>query len=215
MADTPLSSIEVRWFFEGPAREHEDLFRWLESIGVEEPEWRGRLDDQPDLYLALPGADDLGIKWREGEFQVKGRGAMLGLQCFAGRHRGHLDRWQKWCYRDLSKTWRSMFTRRSLAVSKSRAMQKFELDTFTGALQQVTVDSFIDRGLGVEVTDIEVQGQAWTSLGFEAFPDDSAMIGHFITAVDQLLASLEGVELDEEASLSYPAWLQTLIESDS
>ena len=63
MAQTiPLATHEVRWFFEGKAHQHEALQRWFETIapipknpGVGPPVWQGRLDDQPDVYLLVPG----------------------------------------------------------------------------------------------------------------------------------------------------------------
>jgi hypothetical protein len=82
---TPLASQEVRWFFEGKSADHGTLRHWFEttdplhkgtSIGA--PIWKGRLDDQPNVYLLVPGCEDMGIKWRERELQVKGRVSDLG-----------------------------------------------------------------------------------------------------------------------------------------
>ena len=106
MAKTiPLASQEVRWFFDGTATQHESLKRWFETIvpipqrpGVGPLVWQGRLDDQPDVYLLVPGSDDMGIKWREGELQMKGRASSLGTQVFCGRHQGVVERWIKWSY---------------------------------------------------------------------------------------------------------------------
>jgi hypothetical protein len=71
MAQTiPLASHEVRWFFAGKAQQQAALQHWFETIapmpkrpGVGPPVWQGRLDDQPDVYLLVPGSDDMGIKW--------------------------------------------------------------------------------------------------------------------------------------------------------
>jgi hypothetical protein len=97
--DIPLASHEVRWFFEGSVEDHLDLKKWFETTepvkkdaAVGPPSWKGRLDDQPDVYLQIPGSEDLGIKWREGELQIKGRTAILGTQAF-GIHHGRVERW--------------------------------------------------------------------------------------------------------------------------
>jgi len=104
---TPLASQEVRWFFEGESADHGTLRHWFEttdplhkgtSIGA--PIWKGRFDDQPDVYLPVPGCEDMGIKWRERELQVKGRVSDLGIQVFCHRHRGQVERWIKWSYTD-------------------------------------------------------------------------------------------------------------------
>src|SRR5262245_986132 len=63
MAKTiPLASYEVRWFFEGKADQHESLKHWFETVahipkypGVGPLVWNGWLDNQPDLYLRVPG----------------------------------------------------------------------------------------------------------------------------------------------------------------
>ena len=66
--------------FEGKLDQNESLKHWFETVApipknpdVGQPVWQGRLDDQPDIYLIIPGSGDMGIKWREGEFQIKGR----------------------------------------------------------------------------------------------------------------------------------------------
>jgi hypothetical protein len=207
----------VRWFFEGPVRRNFDLKHWfetlsLEGIALDAPEWQGRLGDEPDRYLLLPRADDLGIKWREGQFQAKGRAGDLGVQQFGGGHAGRVERWIKWSYAKVPHAYEELFRGAVselpiVAVGKTRALHKFRLDTFSGSLRAVPAESPVDRGLGMELTEIEVQGNAWTSLGFEAFPDDPAMPGHFSAAVDTLLAGLTDVRLTAEASFSYPAWL--------
>ena len=68
----------------------------------------------------------------------------------------------------------------------------------------------IDRGGALEVTDLRVDTQAFTSLAFEAFPTDSGMHSDFTVFVNAFLEKLSGVELVDAQSMSYPAWLQTL-----
>ena len=220
MANTPLASVEVRWFFEGPARRNFELKHWFESTPMldstpGEPAWQGRLDDEPDRYLLIPGGANLGVKWREGQLQVKGLTQDLGVQHFSGGHTGRAQRWMKWSYAKLPEEYRDLFAGRlpgvrTVGTAKTRAMRKFRLDTYSGKASEVPVDQFVDRGLGVELTEIDADGEVWTSLGFEAFPDDSAMIGHFLAAVDTILATLEDPQLQTGHSLSYPAWLLTL-----
>jgi len=64
----PLASQEVRWFFEGPANSHQPSKQWHETVAplpkrgeVGPPQWKGRLDGQPDIYLLVSGGDDMGI----------------------------------------------------------------------------------------------------------------------------------------------------------
>jgi hypothetical protein len=96
MAQTiPLASHEVRWFFAGKAQQQAALQRWFETTapmpkrpGVGPPVWQGRLDDHPDVYLLVPGSDDMGIKWREGELQLRAGSLPSGRRCSAGGIRG-------------------------------------------------------------------------------------------------------------------------------
>lgn len=221
MAQTiPLASHEVRWFFEGKANLHESLKRWFETIapieknpGVGPPVWKGRLDDQPDVYLLVPGSDDMGIKWREGELQIKGRVSSLGTQVFCGRHQGEVERWIKWSYKNTPAAYQRLFMARketglvTASVGKTRALRKVRLDTLTGKAQEVDAKTFVDRGLGFELTDLEVDGKAYCSLAFEAFPNDSAMDAAFTQAVEAFVDGLTAFDLTATHSRSYPAFL--------
>ena len=217
MSAVPLASHEVRWFFEGSSVDHEGMRRWFEAAdpfskapAVCAPIWKGRLDDQPDIYLLIPGADDIGIKWREGEFQVKGRVSDLGIHAFGARHQGHVERWMKWSYSKLPDEYKRMFDGGHglvvVAVQKTRALRKVRLDTMTGVPEEVDAKTFVDRGLNIELTDLKVGGKAYCSLGFEAFPDDSAMDAAFSRAVAMFLEGLSQ-DLTIDRSLSYPKWL--------
>jgi hypothetical protein len=225
MAQTiPLASHEVRWFFEGKTHQHAALKRWFETIapmqkrpGVGPPVWQGRLDDQPDVYLLVPGSDDMGIKWREGEFQIKGRVASLGTQVFCGRHQGKVERWLKWSYANTPAAYQRLFVAEqgaelvTASVRKTRALRKVRLDTMTGIAEEVDAKTFVDRGLGVELTDLEVAGKAYCSLAFEAFPNDSAMDAAFTEAVEAFVDGLTTCDLSAASSQSYPAFLRGVI----
>src|SRR5262245_1257159 len=101
----PLMSHEVRWFFTGELARFPALTQWIETTRpfahegiVPPPAAEGRLGDAPDVYLLVPGANDIGIKWREGQLQIKGRMSRRGLQRFGRRFHGHVDVWGKWSY---------------------------------------------------------------------------------------------------------------------
>jgi hypothetical protein len=221
MAKTiPFASHEVRWFFEGPVTQHPSLKQWFETIapipkhpGVGPPVWRGRLDDAPDVYLLVPGSDDMGIKWREGALQMKGRVSSLGTQVFSGRHQGGVERWIKWSYAHMPEPYHHLFVAGqetglvTAAVRKTRALRKVRLNTLTGTAQEVEAKTCVDRGLGIELTELEVAGKTYCSLAFEAFPDDSAMGATFTEAVEAFLDGLTAVALTAAHSQSYPAFL--------
>jgi hypothetical protein len=225
MAQTiPLASHEVRWFFEGTIQQHASLRQWFETTaplpkrpGVRPPLWQGRLDDEPDIYLLVPGSQDMGIKWREGELQMKGRVSSLGIQVFSGRHQGVVERWIKWSYAHMPASYHRLFVAGketglvTASVRKTRALRKVRLDTLTGKAEEVEAQTFVDRGLGCELTELEVAGQAYCSLAFEAFPNDSAMDAAFTEAVEAFVDGLTACDLTVTHSQSYPAFLGRII----
>jgi len=97
------------------------------------------------------------------------------------------------------------------SVRKTRALRKVRLDTLTGRAQEVDPKRFVNRGLGFELTDLEVAGKAYCSLAFEAFPNDSAMDAAFTQAVGAFLEELTGLDLAAAHSQSFPAWLGGII----
>ncbi len=219
----PLTSYEVRWFFSANSREETAVRRRFEAAqpvpcdaNMVAPLWQGRLDGEPDIYLVLPGHADMGIKWREGLLQIKGRVADIGVQIYCGRHQERAGRWTKWSYAGLPVTCKEMFTGDRYAelaripVRKRRAVRKLRLNTFTGEAHEVPSATILERGMGIELTEIEIDGMAAFSFGFEAFPDDSGMLATFASTVQTFLASLTSIDLDAAQSLSYPEWLRSL-----
>jgi len=211
-----VSSQEVRWFLEGGIEEYPLLRHWVED-GAVDPRWIGRLGGMPDVYLIVPGASDMGIKWREGQLQIKGLEGALGTQKFAGLHEGKVERWIKWSYegKSIETAFTPWFTKsysvaRIIEVHKTRCLRKVRISPFAPTPIEMDSKSPVDRGGALEVTDLRVNDRAYTSIAFEAFPNDSGMHSDFTGFVNRFLGTLHGVDLDESTSMSYPAWLQTL-----
>ena len=216
---TPFASIEVRWFLEGDASIHLYVRNWFEnyapiprSSDVNAIAWSGRLGGQPDVYLLLPGHADLGIKWREDMLQVKGLVEDLGLHAFCGRHEGNIQRWIKWTYADLPAAYRNLLDApddsgiQSADVRKRRALRMLRVDTADAALE-VATGQWFDRGLGLEMTELELAGSHYCSIGFEAFPSDEWPRPEFVAVVERFLEGLTEADLLSTSSFSYPAWL--------
>jgi len=211
-----ISSHEVRWFLEGGIDQHPALRHWVEE-DAKDPQWIGRLGGKPDAYLLIPGASDMGIKWREGQLQIKGLECALGTQKFTGSFEGIVERWIKWGYEGKSvegafSQWfkPSQDAPRIVEVHKTRCLRKVRLNPFAAMPIEVDSKTSIDRGGALEVTDLRVGVQAFTSVAFETFPNDSGMHRDFSVFVNAFLGRLSSVELTESNSMSYPAWLQTL-----
>jgi len=212
-----LSSLEVRWFWTGNLNTNSGLASVFENFNpvqkrsdVQNVRWS---KPRNDLYLAIPSAHDLGIKWREGELQTKGRRALLGEMLFGGRIRGVVEQWTKWthegpavdaCFVPLF----SSGTQMTITVWKRRALRKVRLDPF-GQAEEV-LDEHIDRGVNCEFTDLKVNDAPYCSIAFEAFPDDGEMPEQFTHVVTAFLAGFDPKAFDRAESKSYPAWLDQL-----
>lgn len=216
---SPFTSCEVRWFLDDDSTLHTEIRRWFtefapfsKEAGVEPPAWQDRLDGKPDAYLLLPGYADMGIKWREGTLQIKGRVDELGPQTFAKRHEGRVERWIKWTYEELPPAYRSIpdpdlaASRATVSVYKKRALRMFRLND-QNEPTETPLGEFLERGLGFEIADLEVDDQRYCSVAFEAFPDDELMPEQFVSTVGRLLEGLEDDRLTIEQSTSYPFWL--------
>lgn len=221
----PFATLETRWFLDGTVEQRQLLKRWFETTvplpkhsGVKSPVWQARRDGQPDIYLLVPGSDDMGIKWREGLLQIKGRVASHGIHQFSERHQGTIERWTRWSYANLPYAYRQLFqTDRetgliTVAVHKTRAQRLVRLDTVSGKPVEVDIETTVERSIALELTALEVAGKAYWSLAFEASPSDAAMDAQFIQTIEAFLNTLTEIRLIAMQSLSYPAWLAGVID---
>lgn len=217
---SPFTSREVRWFFDGAASEHPSIVHWFETHApftkasvCARPEWQGRLGGKPDVYLLLPGVDDIGIKWREGSLQVKGLVEETGTVRFCDRHEGRVQRWIKWSCAGLPAEIHSIFGpdaryRRNLVpVTKIRALRLFDLDEKEPS--EVPPGVMLNHGIALDLTDMVIGDACCFSVAFEAFPDDLARAGQFNDTVECLLDGLSEVSLALDWSVSYPGWLSS------
>ena len=214
----PFASIETRWFFEGGADGYPQLRQWFETCtpfarraDVGPPQWRGRADGQPDVYLLMQSCTDMGVKWREGSLQIKGRVADLGTRHFSALHEGRVQRWIKWTYTEVPAAYRLLFDAdggrglETASVHKTRGLRLFGLES--GAPEEVAPGTVLERGVGFEMADIELNGKRHCSIAFEAFPDDSTTAAGFDAVVGACLGELAAT-LPIDASMSYPDWLR-------
>ena len=219
--DSPFSSIELRWFFAADAPQASAIDDWFaettplpQQIDVVRPEALPRLDAAPDRYLALPGIDDLNIKWREGLFQVKGRRFAATRAEYPPLHAGLVEHWVKWSYAEMPASWRERWfdadDEAIVDVHKVRRMRLFDIEAGPTNIEETPLDRRLERGVAFELTDIEVRGTAFQTLGFEAFPDDATTQRGFECVVTALLATLTDIELGARRSQSYAGWLAGL-----
>jgi len=217
-----LSSFEFRWFWNGSLDQNPTLKAAFENVSVVAKRsdvttvrWGKSRDD---VYLVIPSADDLGVKWREGELQTKGRRALLGSVAFGRGVHGAVEQWTKWSHEGpvvdaaLKPLFSSAALKTAVTVTKRRALRKVRLDPM-GAGQEVPESEHIDRGVNCELTDIGVNGVSYYSLAFEAFPDDPEMPEQFSKLVSNFLTAFDPAAFAGIQSLSYPAWLDQIAQA--
>ena len=220
-----LSTLEARWFFPGPLEETgQGVEAWFRTRAIGSgkpaplawdpapPAWRR------DRYLVIPGEDDMGIKWREGRLEIKGREAVLGRVVFAPGIEGLCERWIKWSYAgpSIERRFFGLFHgvgAQGIALVEKRRMQRLlALDAAGGATEIGRGEPRL-RGVNVELVEIRVPGapnEAHWSLAFEAFPGDPQMPEPFTAIVARFLAGCPALPLAAERSMAYPRWLLEL-----
>jgi hypothetical protein len=188
--------LEVRWIVRG-------------QLAGAVASWFGRFPAETtaleDAYLLDPYLPGLSVKERGGRaLEVKMYRGSPGLLEVAGRARGRLEAWQKWSFphgpatpgRDYLAGWR--------LVSKRRRSSWFAQATGMGIPQLGE-----QPGCAIELTAIELRGEPWWTLGFEATGPADAL-RHDLDAAAALVfadALPGGVELGIDDSQSYARWL--------
>jgi hypothetical protein len=160
----------------------------------------------------------MGIKWREGRLEIKGREAALGCMAFAPGTEGVCERWLKWSYAGAAVERRFLGLFRGAApegvvlVEKRRLQRYLRLDPGLGPVE-VGRDARRRRGINLELAQIRMPGSRiephW-SLAFEAFPGDQHMAEPFAQVVAGFFESCPKLPLFVEHSMSYPRWLLDL-----
>jgi hypothetical protein len=203
-----VQSAEARWFILGALPD--EVLRWfkggqiLDSQGVQVHE-----------YLLFPGCQSVGVKLREGRFEIKAIlpasqsfSLDLGIQ-------GTTEQWIKWSFASEGLPAIDPALHQSglwLKVYKDRFLRKLSADR--GILEEVSArpGALPGSGCNIELTRIELEANPryWFSLGFEAF-GPSAVAAKILREAIHLFfqehGRVPGISLREGDSLSYPAWL--------
>jgi hypothetical protein len=194
------ATVEARWFMAGrPARE---VQRWFERSG---PVTSAK--PRTDSYLCLPGMTSIGIKLREGKFEVKRRDIDFGLVPLGSRVTGRVGLWRKWSFAVVGTERTEAPGDGWISIEKKRRLRKYTINDITG-LTAVDPDSFPERGCSVELTQMKVRDVEWWSVGFEAFgPDEARLRGTLEMAASTCLDFQDHPTLQTEDAFDYPEWL--------
>ena len=189
-------TAELRWFFRGDAPG--PVLAWFEA-SADPPQARS------DLYLALPGTDALGVKIRGGttNVELKVRPRPPDKLVLRGGVSGQLEEWQRWSF---PRPGISRLVPR-LGLPKERWLEVHK------RRRLATIPFRGEAGCRVELTALRVQGQTWTTVGFESYGPEPDLVPALEAAADAFFGSLDlpgPGGLGAEISCGYPGWLATL-----
>ena len=198
------ASLEMRWFYSGALPKSINQWFGSESLGgyLSPPE------EREDIYLLVPSCDYLGVKLRGKTLEVKWRQGELGTMQFGNRWEGKAEKWLKWVCADTMAPIPAdiVATGKWVGVKKKRAQRLYQVST-PGSLMSVPVEAPIPQGCTVELTQLNINGSAWWTLGFEAFGSESCLTESLQTVASWTSKSYQAQKLKAEDSSAYPIWL--------
>jgi hypothetical protein len=200
-------TMEVRWFYLGQVSPEARTWFWHGAGQVEQYPRR------EDTYLRLAHTDALGIKLREGRIEVKQRVQRHGSVRFNSAVTGIVEHWRKWSFQ-LAEAYRGLSTiafpaSSWITVRKSRSLRTYRL---TGEKEVVPVSrpGSLAQGCEVELTRVQVAGQDWWTLAFEAFGDEPLLNEQLVLVARHKLATDRSLSLSTAQSCGYPGWLASI-----
>lgn len=183
-----LTSSELRWFKCGKLPD--PISKWFQQDDLE-----GQLqppEEREDVYLYSPGIEYLGLKLRQGRLEIKWRKAELGVRGFGDRVEGKVEKWGKWLCEDSTG-------------------ESFQLTDVVGKKSWVSVKKARSQRLyencTLELTQLNVRGNDWWSLAFEATSDDDSLMDKLEAVANLVFKTYNGSELQAQDSYAYPSWL--------
>lgn len=173
----------------------------------------GSVDQEPvrvDHYLQLAHIDSLGIKLREDRIEVKQRVDQQQLVRFHERVAGVVEEWRKWSFAIQDPD--GVLARATaaagswIAVRKDRQLRRYRVAD-DGRVIALTSSTSPDRGCELELSHVEVAGETWWTLSFEAFGEPSTLRVELLAVVRYVVASDAPPALPADDSFGYAAWL--------
>ena len=212
-----LYSAETRWFFRGDVDAHVEA--WITAGGMTSEQ-----AERTDEYIVLPGCRTAGVKFREGNFEVKAATSPSRDFSLGKTIAGSRETWVKWS-RPSNDTGAMRDDERWAFVRKRRKLRLFSLESTTpeekpcdgpwlsaGCQGERTLVTAVLRGAADgPPTDRVWEGvQAWGTIGFEAFGEPAETEGHLDRMLEYFVEDAPDIRLPHGASMAYPAWLAAL-----
>ncbi len=200
-----VNTAEVRWFNKGDIPEQ--FLAWFKGL-------EGIYEDQAvrsDFYLKMTEESNLGIKIREGRFEIKRLTSNLGILSSKGAE-GIADTWRKWSLKADDKEEIDIIaedTGQWIEIEKKRMMQKFRTDE-SGRLIPQVVSFLPSSGIGVELSRVFFRSQKYWTFGMEAFGMENEIFDLLKRCFNHCFSKKPPTALTLDHSFSYPEWLHYL-----
>ena len=179
----PYRTHEVRWFH--PGRVPAPVDAWFDALG--DPV---SAEARTDRYLPAVG-DGVGIKVREGRIETKRRDGTAG-PFRAGRVEAEAEVWTKWLFPAEGDPAPAGW----VGVRKRRRQRRVGV---------------AGGSCAVEVSEVEVDGETWWSVCFEASGRSAEIRAAALERAGALwLDRDDAPALRAEDEMGYPAWLEGL-----
>jgi hypothetical protein len=211
-----IQSCEVRWFLEALP---ETVAAWFERRGHRfSPEaQQGRCD----FYLKSDSIrNDLNIKLREGNIEIKERTSDFGVHSFGDCVQGRVEAWRKWSFKlaqtreggteeALHITRQEIQNSAWIPVAKVRLLVMLEIAE-EGRVRLSEAPAFsLEEGCSVELTQIRLPDRSRYSFALEAFSHSGQEYQNLLRAMDTMTAEIPGLEMLLSESMGYAEFLQS------
>lgn len=170
-------SKEIRWFKETP---DQAILDWFAGHG----QTFDNTESRTDYYLPL-GKEDITVKLREGNIEVKHRSGDVIRGGLALSAEGYFENWIKWSFNadkadKLSKQIISSNLYDWTETIKTRLGIKVTLSA-NGDMQIMPLKTIVDFGCQVEYTEVKLKDKQVYTFAFEWFGDREIDIPHELT----------------------------------
>lgn len=189
---------ELRWFFKDENKKILDWFNHIEHRTSEQRE---------DVYLDLQ-TDDIGIKLRENNTEIKHRTNYRARGCLSSKVWGHFENWVKWSIGNKDNDPQLRKIKNGRYSSWIRILKNRYTTQLVNKHQQIVpsaVGEIADSGCQVEYARIKIHGETWYTFGLEWFGIEDLEIE------PSLLSKIIGdTRLSIRNSYGYPKFLKEL-----
>lgn len=194
-----FKSKEIRWFFQ---TDNTSIRNWFEENSY----IFENCNPSKDYYLPLKEKEDIGIKLREGNIEIKHRIERSEKEKIINRAEGYFEHYIKWSFSSAEKD--SLYDEIAeeekydwIGVAKERLAFKLNKDP-DGAIKRIHADKFIPYGCQIEYTRVKLREEVWYTFGIEWFGEKE--LNFDLSLIDEIIGE---TELKAENSMGYAEFL--------